>query len=50
MIKNVVFLFIAAMTVSACSCKDWGYCAHIFPNAERFAHDAPAECPAAAQS
>lgn len=37
MIKNIVMICAAALLLSGCSCKEWGYCLHIFPNAERFA-------------
>lgn len=35
--KKAFLLCMACLSLSACSCKDWGYCPHIFPNAERFA-------------
>lgn len=32
-----LLLLMCLLAVSGCSCKEWGYCPHLFPNAERFA-------------
>jgi hypothetical protein len=28
---------LASLALGGCSCKEWGYCPQLFPNAERFA-------------
>lgn len=35
--RRLLLLSLTAALLSGCSCKEWGYCPHIFPNAERFA-------------
>jgi hypothetical protein len=36
MIKKAILLGLTSMLLTGCSCKEWGYCLHPFPNAERF--------------
>lgn len=35
-LRQALLLGALALSLSGCSCKEWGYCPHIFPNAERF--------------
>jgi hypothetical protein len=37
--KRGVLLMLALVALSGCTCKQWGYCPKLFPNAERFASD-----------
>jgi len=37
MIKSILLMVCAVLALSGCSCKEWGYCPEIFPNAERLA-------------
>ncbi len=43
--RRAVLLLMGCALLGGCSCKEWGYCAHIFPNAERFAQDGSESCP-----
>lgn len=36
MLRKMILLGLAGILLSGCSCKEWGYCLHPFPNAERF--------------
>jgi|GEM_PF-5212688 len=37
MTKKILVLCLATLLLNGCTCKEWGYCLHLFPNAERFA-------------
>lgn len=34
--RRVLVLLVATALLGGCTCKEWGYCPHLFPNAERF--------------
>lgn len=44
--RRSFLLCLTILTLSGCSCKEWGYCPHLFPNAERFAQNDRCDTPA----